>query len=41
MRNPNFVTKSGRGTEADVEGLWLDGSRIKHINRRWGKPTTW
>ena len=41
MRNPNFVTKAGRGTEADVEELWLDGSRIKHSNRRWGKPTTW
>jgi hypothetical protein len=32
---------SGRGTEADVEGPWLCGSRIKHSNRRWGKPTTW
>ena len=35
-----MIAGSGRGTEADVEEPWSDGSRIKHSNLRWGKPTT-
>ena len=37
MRIPKFVANTGRGTEADVKGHWLDESRIKHSNRRRGK----
>lgn len=40
MRNPKSNVNTGRGTEADVEEPWLVGSRIKHSNLRWGKPTT-
>ncbi|MFC1864155.1 hypothetical protein ACFL1Z_09425 [Thermodesulfobacteriota bacterium] len=40
MRNPKFVAKAGRGTEADVEEPWLSGSRIRHSTLRQGKPVT-
>lgn len=41
MRNPKFVAKLGRGTEADVEEPWLGGSLIKHSTLSVGKPRTW
>jgi len=40
MRNPKFAAKTGRGTEADVEGPWLSGSLISHSTLSVGKPRT-
>ena len=40
MRNPKFAAKTGRGTKAEVEGPWLNGSRIRHSTLSVGKPRT-